>query len=177
MLRSLAQANDETVVGTFHKTVAVLAKVSEAMRERSRSWLREKGWSALRLPISPSSAAALGLLPEAATLPDWVGGNPLVAVPGWRNMKRYLPKPMPPGWRFRAHRSDGAVMIDTGDGTVLTMSGAKGGGKQRMVKASLGHERDLPIDAFGVLARLQGVGRFEEVEPGMGQRFFFAPIR
>jgi len=65
--------------------------------------------------------------------------------------------------------------IRTADGVETVLSSDKRGGK-RVLLASLGHEKELPVDAGGVFEGFRGVGRLVEVGSFGAQRFFVATI-
>ncbi len=93
---------------------------------------------------------------------EWVAGANPKAGKGWMCMHRYLPSPLPEGWRVEMHRADGSVMLDA-DGFNLILSGIRQGA-QRLVHVSLGKDDHHTTDAEAnaILNRLQRVRRFRE---------------
>jgi hypothetical protein len=173
----LTVESDDFVELVYHKTRAVIAHVPVAEREASLAWLRAHGSKPISLPVSPTAARSIGLVPEAGRTVDWVDGPPAFPPSGWRDMRAYLPAPLPEDWVIVQHRGDGALEIHLGDGTVLVLSGARIAGKQKIVQASVGHERDAPVDAAVVLKRLRGVARFVERGTYDGLQLFTGPVR
>ena len=173
-MEMLVDMDDGDLELAFHKVLPCLPDTPEKERAAHLEWLGARGMRPHEIPVSPEAAQAMGFHPETGTAPSWVEGPPTTDPPGWRNMKAYLPAPLPSCWRITKHRSDGALQIDVGARTVLVMSGGDQRGEKR-VRVTVAHHHPGAID-IAVLSNLRGVGRFVELPESYGQRHLYAPV-
>jgi hypothetical protein len=148
-------ASDGVVEMTFHKMRGALVEITEAERGESLAWLAARGIQRLSVPLSPEVARQVGLVANRGVT-NWVDGSPVREPPGWKNTRRYLPAELPAGWRIFANRGDGGLMVETEDESVIVLKCEKRLGMKTLL-LTVGHQRDLPIDADALLRRLRGI--------------------
>jgi hypothetical protein len=170
----MRDASDGVVEVTYHKVRGALAAIPEAERNESNAWLTARGMEPMRVPLSPQVARDVGLVSNQG-IPDWVDGPPTHEPPGWKNTRRYLPAELPNGWKIFASRGDGGLMVETEDESVLVLSCEKRSGMKTLL-LTVGHQRDLPVDADALFKRLRGIGQVRETGRMGPQRIFVARI-
>ncbi len=170
----MRDASDGVVEVTFHKVRGALSALGEAERTESNAWLAARGMEPMRVALSPDVAREVGLVPNQG-ITNWVDGPPAREPPGWKNTRQYLPAELPTGWTIFAHRGDGGLMVETEDEAVLVLTCEKRSGIKTLL-LTVGHQRDLPVDAEALLRKLRGIGRVREIGHMGPNRLFSARI-